>query len=298
MERRQGILDQKYRMMNRRNFLTRTGMAMVAVTLMPRKGYTFFMPKAAGADSCVPTTADILGPYYRAGAPMRTNLQVSSDPGIALLFKGVVTDENCNPVPNATVDVWQADTDGAYDNTSPAYEHRGVQQTNSAGEYEFLSIMPGRYLNGSQYRPSHIHFRVTAPGFTELITQLYFEGDPYISIDPWASDPDAALRIVPVNNTGGTDTAIFDITINSVLSVNELGTETKVTAVPQNGLIRIEAEGMEIRNAEVFDIGGRLVNAAYEVNQQQVSFRLPGPAVYFVRLDTGDHILVHKFMAP
>lgn len=274
-------------------------MAMVAVTLLPRRGYTFFQPEAAGADSCIPTTADILGPYYRAGAPVRSDLQVAGDPGVSLLFRGVVMDELCNPIAGATVDVWQANDAGAYDGSSAAYNYRGVQQTGSSGNYEFLSIIPGRYLNGAQYRPSHIHFRVTAPGFTELITQLYFEGDPYIPIDPWASDPDASLRIVPVVNTGGTDTAVFDITLRGMVGMEELTTDEVVRVVTgANGNVTVSIDGHMINNAEVFDVSGRFITAAYDISEQQYSFRLPRKAVYFIRLETDGKILVHKFNAP
>ena len=47
------------------------------------------------------------------------------------------------------------------------------------------TIVPGRYLNGRQYRPAHVHVKVRASGFAELTTQLYFPGDPYNDIDPF-----------------------------------------------------------------------------------------------------------------
>ena len=58
----------------------------------------------------------------------------------------------------------------------------------SDGSYSFKTIIPGHYLNGSQYRPAHIHVTVTAAGHKSLTTQLYFEGDPYNSIDPFIED--------------------------------------------------------------------------------------------------------------
>ena len=47
-------------------------------------------------------------------------------------------------------------------------------------------------------RPAHIHYRVTAEGHKELISQLYFHGDPHIEKDPWASRPSAQQRILPI----------------------------------------------------------------------------------------------------
>jgi catechol 1,2-dioxygenase len=46
-------------------------------------------------------------------------------------------------------------------------------------------VVPGRYLNGREYRPAHIHIKVAAPGFAPLTTQLYFPGDPYNARDPF-----------------------------------------------------------------------------------------------------------------
>jgi protocatechuate 3,4-dioxygenase beta subunit len=45
--------------------------------------------------------------------------------------------------------------------------------------------LPEKYLNGKLFRPAHIHFRVTAA--EELVSQIYFMGDPNITEDPWAS---------------------------------------------------------------------------------------------------------------
>ena len=67
-------------------------------------------------------------------------------------------------------------------------------------------------LNGGTYRPSHVHFKITASSHKELVTQLYFEGDPYINADPWASDDDAEERIIALNEDGnGNKSGIFDI---------------------------------------------------------------------------------------
>ena len=88
-----------------------------------------------------------------------------------------------------------------------------------SSEYVFESIKPGLYLNGSTYRPSHIHFRITPPGFSVLITQLYFQGDPHIPTDAAASITsgsfDATNRIIPlVLNSNGDLEGTWDIIID------------------------------------------------------------------------------------
>ena len=66
------------------------------------------------------------------------------------------------------------------------------------GEYAFKTILPGKYLNGRLYRPAHIHYRVTAKKSKELVSQIYFQGDPHIIEDPWASSKKAVHRVLPI----------------------------------------------------------------------------------------------------
>ena len=120
-------------------------------------------------------------------------------------------------VRNTEIDVWHANSAGEYDNTG--YNLRGKTITNSQGFYVFESVKPGFYLNGSNFRPSHIHFKITPPGFSPLITQLYFENDPYISEDYAASMNegvyDATNRIISLNvNAEGILEGVWDIILN------------------------------------------------------------------------------------
>lgn len=145
------------------------------------------------------TTNDILGPFYRANAPERTDLTFANLKGSVVEVKGRVLGPDCiSPVENALVEIWHCNTEGEYDNDSSDYLHRGVQTTSKTGEYSFKTILPGKYLNGKLFRPAHIHFRITSPTTSELVSQLYFMGDPHITKDPWASQDKAADRIRPV----------------------------------------------------------------------------------------------------
>lgn len=149
-------------------------------------------------EGCFVTEDNILGPYYKAGAPFDPNLADDLE-GELLLIEGTVYGCDCEtPLASAIVDVWQADSDGAYDNTG--FLLRGKVQTDADGRYSFLTIKPGWYLNGSQYRPAHIHYKVSHPDGVALTTQLYFEGDPYIPIDPFVKES----LVIPLSagNTG------------------------------------------------------------------------------------------------
>lgn len=215
----------RVRALDRRRFLQRGSLLTLASLVLPRE---LFSTPAAGGGGCDPTTDDILGPYYLAGSPVTTLVALPNEPGTRLFISGTVLSSDCiTPVPGATIEVWQANDAAVYD-TSPAFKLRATFQSDANGQYAFETIVPGAYLNGAQYRPKHIHFRVNKPGFPELITQLYFEGDPYIAADPWASQADAALRIIPLNTLGGGEQeGVFDIVLDGQTSVkpNRFGTE-------------------------------------------------------------------------
>jgi catechol 1,2-dioxygenase len=160
---------------------------------------------AAAARSCRLTERDIIGPFYRFGAPFQTKLAGPDEPGERLVISGKVTSADCRSrLPNTLIEVWQANQAGLYDTNKPGdfTEHvefrlRGMMLTDQRGNYEFETIMPGRYpvppnLPGLEKyagltRPAHIHFRVSESLHVPLTTQLYFKDDPFIAKDPWAS---------------------------------------------------------------------------------------------------------------
>jgi protocatechuate 3,4-dioxygenase beta subunit len=139
------------------------------------------------------TEPNIEGPFYRKLAPYRAKVTPPLEPGKVLLISGRVWAlDTRKPLPMATLDIWQANDKGRYDNDDsknpPAkdvFVNRARLVTDEQGRYEFETIHPGSYLNGAQYRPPHIHYRVAASGYRTLITQLYFEGDKYQDKDPF-----------------------------------------------------------------------------------------------------------------
>ena len=163
------------------------------------------------ADECI-TTDDILGPYFSEGAPNISNIAPAIAEVPRLYITGTVYAKDCvTPIPNALIDVWQANNDGAYEDI----DYRGKIYTDEAGNYAFESIQPGKYLNGSTYRPSHIHYKVVYANNPVFVTQLYFEGDTSIDIDPWASNPSAVDRIIPLTTDDNSNlNGVFDIYLN------------------------------------------------------------------------------------
>jgi len=125
--------------------------------------------------------------------------------GPRIMVHGVLRDGDGRPVPNALIEVWQANAGGRYRHKKDAYLAPldpnfggcGRVITGEDGSYSFRTVQPGAYPwpnGGNDWRPAHIHFSVFGMAFSQrLITQMYFEGDPHIALCAIAqSIPDAA----------------------------------------------------------------------------------------------------------
>ncbi|WP_371482771.1 carbohydrate-binding protein [Kitasatospora sp. NBC_00315] len=123
------------------------------------------------------TAEQIEGPYFKPDSPLRTSLVTPGTPGVALTVSGHVFGRACLPVAGALLDFWQADVNGAYDNTGFAF--RGHQFTDAQGAFSLTTIVPGLYPG----RTRHLHVKVQAPNRPVLTTQLYFPGEPRNSTD-------------------------------------------------------------------------------------------------------------------
>jgi protocatechuate 3,4-dioxygenase beta subunit len=147
---------------------------------------------ATPTPQCAETHDNIEGPYYRAGAPEKWDFTEPGMQGTPLELDGRVTGLDCGQgLRDVELDIWHATASGHYDNDGTMGKMptkmilRGRLRTEADGRYHLKTIIPGRYLNGPQYRPAHVHVKARASGFRELTTQLYFPGDPYNDVDPF-----------------------------------------------------------------------------------------------------------------
>ena len=159
---------------------------------------------ALGVENGTPRTIE--GPLYVAGAPVAkgfARLDDGSDKsGHTLVMHGTVYGANGKAVPNATVEVWHANTKGFYSHFDPTGEQQPFNMrrtivTDAQGRYKFQSIVPVGYgcppdgptqallnqLGRHGNRPAHIHFFVTAEGHRKLTTQINIDGDPLLFDD-------------------------------------------------------------------------------------------------------------------
>jgi protocatechuate 3,4-dioxygenase beta subunit len=125
---------------------------------------------------CVLTPTSIVGPYYFDANLIRQDI-TEGQPGLATrLHFAVVHASDCTPIPNAAVDLWQANVPGQYSGyaslgTQGQTWLRGIQFTDANGEVSFDTIYPGWYPG----RTSHLHVKVRPTAQTEITTQTYFD---------------------------------------------------------------------------------------------------------------------------
>ncbi len=158
---------------------------------------TILMNNPATGDA---TEATVFGPFFVEDAP---EIPLGGDiaggaAGQPCWVEGTVTDTDGTPVPNARVEVWEADEDGFYDvqYSDDRVAGRAHLFTDDQGRFRFWGLTPTPYpiphdgpvgqmlaaTNRSPVRAAHLHFMVTAEELRTLVTHIFVEGDPQIAI--------------------------------------------------------------------------------------------------------------------
>lgn len=180
------------------------------------------------------TKGSIEGPYYvadttrlpaRATLPMRENEQ-----GTPLVFAGQVRDLDGTPLPQATIEIWHADSQGYYSHfasNTPDGILRGTVEVDEDGRFAITTVRPAPYqiptdgptgwfiekADWHPWRPAHLHLMVKAPGKRPITTQLYFDGGEWVSDDvATAVKPELILR--PTTDADGVDHVSYDFLLD------------------------------------------------------------------------------------
>lgn len=117
--------------------------------------------------------------------------------GSRIIVTGRLLDEVGDPVAGHLIEVWQANASGRYAHwrevdfdapMDPNFLGVGQCRTDDDGRYRFTTVRPGPYPWGNHHnawRPAHIHFSILGPRLgSRLVTQMYFDGDPLLDLDP------------------------------------------------------------------------------------------------------------------
>jgi hydroxyquinol 1,2-dioxygenase len=147
------------------------------------------------------TEATVTGPFFATGSP---EIPPGGDiaagaPGQPCWVEGTVTDTDGKPVPDARIEVWEADDAGFYDVQygDGRVAARAHLFTGTDGGYRFWAVTPTPYpipddgpvgellaaTGRSPMRASHLHFMVEAPHFRTLTTHIFVRGDELLTRD-------------------------------------------------------------------------------------------------------------------
>jgi len=190
------------------DFLTRTGQIcgnerQEFVLLSDTLGVSMLVDAINHRRPSGATENTVLGPFHVVNAPEREmGACITLDgKGETCAFEGRVVDLHGNPVTGARLDVWSDNPEGFYDvqqpGVQPKWNNRGIFTTGEDGHYRFIGIKPVSYpipddgpvgkmlaaLGRHPYRPAHMHFIVTAPGFEKIVTHTFVGDDAYLNSD-------------------------------------------------------------------------------------------------------------------
>ncbi|MDP6813990.1 MAG: protocatechuate 3,4-dioxygenase [Alphaproteobacteria bacterium] len=151
-------------------------------------------PSAGRAAWVLETPSQPAGPYYAPFRPLSIDNDLVFIPGgdgpakgTLLHLSGRVLDQWGRPIPEARVEIWQANSHGRYNHPrhadsriplDPNFQGFGHDATDGDGSYSFRTVKPGPYADNPGWtRPPHIHFAVFPPKGPTWTTQMYFAGE-------------------------------------------------------------------------------------------------------------------------
>ncbi len=152
------------------------------------------------------TSSQTVGPFFAPALlreDARRNMLIQpKTTGERIRIEGHVLDGDGVPVPDAMVEIWQANAHGRYNHPAdqgpaaldPSFLGFGRSGTAEDGSYWFETIKPGPVpFNGERMQAPHICVTVFARGLlNHLVTRLYFEDDP-------SNASDSVLQSVPAD---------------------------------------------------------------------------------------------------
>jgi protocatechuate 3,4-dioxygenase, alpha subunit len=159
------------------------------------------------APKLIATPSQTVGPFFHIGLdrPRWADLTAAGPQGERIVVEGRVIDGDGEPVPDACLELWQANATGRYahpDDTrtevalDPKFRGFGRTSTDTEGKFRFTTIRPGPVPGrGNALQAPHIAVALFARGLLrQLYTRIYFAGDPRNDTDPALSAIDDPAR--------------------------------------------------------------------------------------------------------
>lgn len=141
------------------------------------------------------TTWQTVGPYFRIGFEYLDAIHIAppGTAGVHVTIEGRVLDGNGKAVPDAVIEVWQADAAGHYSEAKvdSGFSGFGRIPTDAQGRFCFATIQPGPVPGpDGKLQSPHLAVRVMMRGLLKaLVTRMYFpcesvETDPVLNLVP------------------------------------------------------------------------------------------------------------------
>lgn len=152
------------------------------------------------------TPFQTIGPFFHYALPYEGGdaLVTGETLGQRITIEGTVVDGAGVPVPDALVEIWQANAAGRYHHPEdardpaidPAFDGFGRTPTDADGRFSFATVKPGRVPGprGTLQAP-HVLVSLLGRGLlTRLVTRVYFDDEPSTAEDPILALVPAARR--------------------------------------------------------------------------------------------------------
>ncbi len=172
------------------------------------------------------TPSQTIGPFFDFALPREGYEVLVTDAtvGERIVIEGRLLDGDGAPLDDALIEIWQANAAGRYDHPDdrqekpldPAFHGFGRCPTDKSGRFHFRTIRPGPVPGpGNTLQAPHINLAVFARGIMkQLVTRVYFEGEPRNADDPilnLVGEPERRNTLIAKRGNGKNDNYIFDI---------------------------------------------------------------------------------------
>jgi protocatechuate 3,4-dioxygenase, alpha subunit len=132
-----------------------------------------------------PTPSQTAGPFFHIGFEhlCRATVIAPGDDGASVTVRGRVIDGDGAPVPDAAIEIWQANSNGAYAAGSHGF---GRVCTDDEGCFSFATVRPGVVVgsNGEPQAPHLVVVLLMRGLLKPLKTRMYFADDHRNATDP------------------------------------------------------------------------------------------------------------------
>jgi protocatechuate 3,4-dioxygenase, alpha subunit len=171
------------------------------------------------------TPSQTVGPFFSIGFSWldRVDLTAETAVGTRVTISGRVIDGAGQPVPDAVLEIWQADGNGCYEHPEGAGELPGTGRffgfgrvpVDDQGKFRFITCKPGgpRGTDGAVQAPHLVISLFTRGLLRRLITRIYFPGDPSNESDPVLALVPASRRytLIARSESANRETLVWDV---------------------------------------------------------------------------------------